>query len=125
MRYSPRQYAAALLKVLNERKILDKKEVVRGLLSTIVKRGDQKFLGLVLREVEKQYLRNKKIKKIELESASAVSRGVKKDIRDALGGEILFQEKINPRILAGVRIIVDGELLIDASAKTQLDKIFN
>ncbi len=87
------------------------------------KNRDLARLERILKEFEKQWLRESGLRKVEIESAAPASGKLKEEIKKILGEKILFSEKVNAGILAGVKILVDGELMIDASAKRQLDQI--
>lgn len=125
MRYSPRQYAKALLSLLAGRKPPEQKELIRRFLSLLSKKRDRSRLGLIVREFEKQHIAALRIKKVCLESADPIPARVKKEMETLLGRNLLFQEKINPALIAGIKILVNDELLIDASAATQISRIFS
>ncbi len=124
MKHSPKQYAAALLLALDRKTVAEKKKTFHQFLSLVSRRGDSVRLGLVAQEVEKQYLRKKGLKKVFLESADPVPSKIKKGIEEILGKNIILKEKINPDLLAGIKILIDDEFLVDASAKAQLCKLF-
>lgn len=125
MRHSPKQHASALLLAMADKSPEERKKILRQFLSLLSRRGDSPRLGLILREVERQYLREAGLKKVVLEAPNAVPAKVKKEVEGILGKNLLIQEKINPRILAGIKVLVNDELLIDASAETQLRKLFS
>src|SRR3989344_4075144 len=124
MRYSPKQYAHALLLAIADKSYEARRKILRHFLSLVSKKGDSARLGLIIRETEKQYLRHAGLKKVILESPEKVPAGIKKEVEKILGKGLLIQEKINPRILAGIRILVNDALLLDASAEAQLRKLF-
>ena len=80
--------------------------------------------GMILAAYEKLSLRARGERKVRIESAGPVPEQVKKSIREIIGSKIQFEEAVNPALLAGVKILVDDELLIDASARRQLEKLF-
>lgn len=124
IRHTPRQYAAAFVAALKGKKRDEQREMIRRLLSLVSKRGDSPRLGLILNEIEKKYFKDAGVKKVDVESASPLSAAVKKEIEAALGGDIFLREKITPGLLAGMKLLVDDETLIDASAEAQLKKLF-
>ncbi len=124
MRYTPKQYATALLQALDKKSSTEKKKILQQFMSLVSKRGDSARLGLIVRESEKQYLKNVGLKKVVLESVDSMPARVKKDIEEILGKNIIFEEKTNPNLLAGIKVLVNDELLVDASAVTQLRKLF-
>lgn len=125
MKHSPKQYAAALLSALDKKSVAEKKKTLYQFLSLISRRGDSARLGMVMREIEKQYLKGRDLKKVVLESADFVPVKIKKEVEEILGKSIILEEKINPDLLAGIRILVDEELLIDASAEIQIRRLFS
>lgn len=124
MRYSPRQYAAALLALLKGRSEVEQQRLQKQFLVLVGQKGDSRRLGLILKEVEKQDLREQGLKKVLVETPDPVTPQIKKGIRAVLGKDILIQEKINPGLIAGIKILINDEILVDASAKTQLRKLF-
>lgn len=124
MRYTPRQYAAAFVAALKGKKRDEQREMIRRLLSLVSKRGDSPRLGLILNEIEKKYFKDAGVKKVDVESVSPLSAAVKKEIEAVIGGDIFLREKITPGLLAGMKLLVDDETLIDASAEAQLKKLF-
>mgnify|MGYP003394656396 FL=1 len=65
------------------------------------------------------------MRKVRIESAAPVSAQLKKEISEILGKKIVLEEKTRPDLLAGIKILVDDELLIDATGKRQLERIFH
>jgi len=124
MKYSPRQYAAALRAALEEKSGHERKEILKNFVRALARARTLAKLPVILREVEKQALAAEGLKKVEVESASPVDEKTRKEIERRLGHKIFLKEKINPELLAGIRILVDDETLIDASAKRQLEKMF-
>ncbi len=125
MRYSPRQYAAALLASLKGKTETEQNRLLKSFLVLVRQRGDSRRLGAIVREVEKQSLKEHGWKKVLLESPDPITSQMKKEMGEVLGKNILWQEKINPDLVAGIRILINDEILVDASAKTQLRRIFN
>ncbi len=123
MRYTVRQYTAALYGALKDGSEAEKRLRFRRFLMLLRKNRDLARLERILKEFEKQWLRESGLRKVEIESAAPASGKLKEEIKKILGEKILFSEKVNAGILAGVKILVDGELMIDASAKRQLDQI--
>lgn len=124
MKYSPKQYACALLESLKGKSETKQKEMVGNFLKTLSKNNDWSRLNSILRTVEKEYLKDAGLKKVYLETAGSVMPGLEKEIEKILGHRIYFLSKTNPTLLAGIKILVDDELLIDASAKNKIEKIF-
>lgn len=125
MRYSPKQYALALLAALDGKTGKKRHEVLQKFWQILTRNNEQKLWGFIVETLEKEYLKEKGVRKIELESASPPTAGLKKEIEGLLGSKLIFHEKLKPELLAGIRVLIDGEHLIDASGKTQLAKLFS
>ena len=124
MKYSVRQYALALSSALKAKKTADAKKIIHNFLRILSRNGDQNKIDLITKEVERQERVKKNIYKVELASSTKISSHLKEEIEKILGKKIDFTEKIDTDIYAGLKILVEDELLIDATAKSQIAKIF-
>lgn len=124
MKYSARIYAAALVKAISGKSKDEQKNAMSRLLQIIRRNRDQQKISRVLEEAEKIILKNTKTVKVQIESAEPVLLGVKREIKKTIDKKILLSEKINPAILAGIKILINGELLIDSTAQSRLNKLF-
>lgn len=124
MKYTVKQYAEALYSALEKKKAKEAADITRRFFSIVRKNGDSPRMELIFRAFQKEYLKQKRFRAVDIEMASAVPARVKRDIKTILGGEIVFAESENPALGAGIRITVDEDILIDASAKKQLEKIY-
>jgi len=124
MKYSPRQYAEVLLSALEGKLEKERKEILKRFVSVLAKNRDLSRLGAILCELEREFFKKSGMKKIWVESVSPLSVGLRKEIEAAVGGKTYLHEKINPSLLAGIRILINDELLIDASARRQIEKLF-
>lgn len=124
MKYTPKQYAAAFLAALEGKSKIEREKIVRRLVENVARRGDSPRLGMIVGAIEEAHLKKEGVSKIEVEAPEALSAQVRKEIEGVLGKKTLLKEKINPAALAGLRILVNDEILIDATAETQIKKLF-
>lgn len=124
MRYNTGQYAAALTSALADAPSDKRSLMIRRFLHLLRKNKDTRRLGAIVRKVEKQSLADQGLQKIALISASPVAPATKKEIEKILSRKPLWEETVDPMMLGGIRILVDDELLIDASARRRLDRMF-
>ncbi len=124
MRYSIKQYALALLISLAEKKGEERKNIIRNFLSLLTRNGDQTKLELIIKEAEKTERRKKGIYQVELASATKISGKLKEEVEKIIGKKVIFKERMDPEILAGLKILIEDETLIDATAQSQIAKIF-
>mgnify|MGYP003395967542 CR=1 FL=1 len=123
-KHTNRQYAEALFLALKNKKGEKRKSAIKNFLLLLQKHRSSPRLGLVLKDFEKIYLKEEGQKKVLLETPNTPSKELKKEITKILGENIIISESINPSLLAGVKMLVNDELLIDATAKKYLDKMF-
>lgn len=123
MRYSAKQYSASLISALEGKSDSDQQASIKRFMTMLQRNGDFSKRQLIAREIKKQYLTKEGTKDVVVEVASEVS-GMKKELESALGGKILLKEEINPSILGGVKILINEEILIDASVRSRLNKLF-
>ncbi|MBI4224710.1 MAG: F0F1 ATP synthase subunit delta [Candidatus Sungbacteria bacterium] len=124
MKYRPAQYAQALHSALKDAPISKQKEIIRRFAALLGRHRMSGKSDLVIAAYEKIVLRETGMRKVRIESAAPASEQLKKEIQAVLGKKIFIEAKTNPELLAGIKILVDDELLIDASAKRQLERIF-
>ena len=99
--------------------------LIRRFMVALRKNRDTRRLGAILRKVEKKLLADQGLQKVSVTSASPLAPAVKKEIAATLEKKPLWEETVDPSMLAGIRILIDDELLIDASARRRLDRIFH
>lgn len=125
MKYSPRIYAAALVEALDGKSAEEQKNIAKRFWQTAARNRDKQKLGRILKEAEKIILKNTNTAKVQIESSEPVSTRTKHEIKDLLDKKVLFSEKTSPELFAGIKILINDELLIDATAQTRLSKLLS
>ena len=116
-------YATALAEILAEKKF-DEKKVTSNFVKLLVSAGLEKKSKEILELAEEILLTKRGNKKIVIESARKITAGQRKVLDGiALKGDMV-KEKINPELVAGVRITVNGNKQFDGSMKRKLERIF-
>lgn len=124
MKYSTKQYAASLFAALQGQTEAKQKEIVGNFLEILTKNSDWAKLNMVVAQIEKQFLEKNGLDKICVELADEAPQGLQNEIERILGKKTYFLTKANPSLLAGLKILINDELLIDASARKQIDNMF-
>lgn len=125
MRFTIFQYARALHDALeNATTDEDRAKMIRRFLLLLRIHSASGNLSRILSAVEKFYCRSRGLRKIAVETSSGLSNTARGEIRKIFGENIVLDEVVLPELLAGIRITVDDELLIDASGKRQLEYLF-
>lgn len=123
-KYGDKQYAQALFLALRESGKDRRGEIIIKFLSILREHHATGRLDFILREAERRFLEEEKLRKVELEFADDAPAHIKKVLEEKIGGRIALSEKKTPALIGGVKIFIDGEIMIDASFKRQLDKVF-
>ncbi len=124
MKYSSQHYARALVEVLDAIPARERTGAIRRFVGILARRGALASLGRILNECEKLLWRRSGRRKVEIQSTTPLDASVRRAIRRSLGKDIVAVETVRPEILGGMRIIIDDEILIDASAKQSVDMLF-
>ena len=120
MKYKPKIYAQALIDSILDGKTDDKK-ITANFLSLLKKNQDIKKAGQILLLTEQLLLQKTGNKKVVLETARKI--GTKNMVASFAKKGDLVEEKINPALIAGVKVIVNNEKQFDNSLLAKLNKI--
>jgi len=116
-------YAKALAEVL-AKKSVDEKKVTNNFVKLLVSAGLEKKSKEILEMAEEMLLVKRGNKKIVFETARKITAGQKKILEGISKKGDLVKEKINPELIAGVKIIINNNKQFDSSMKSKLQKIF-
>jgi len=125
MKYPAHFYAKALAGVIAEAKGKREDEIVKRFVALVRKNGDEMHLRKIVEEAAR-FVRGKSgVRKVMIEVARAPGDAQRKMLQRLMKPGDVVQEKINPELVAGVKIIVNDEMQFDGSLKGKLDTIFN
>ncbi len=121
MKYSIKKYAQALADAIAEKNV-DEKKLMRNFLALLENTQDMKKADQILLLAEKLLLKKTGNKKVVLETAR------KTDIKNIMAsftkkGDVV-ERKINPGLVAGLKVIVDGNRQLDFSLQKKLQEMF-
>ncbi|MEK9173176.1 MAG: F0F1 ATP synthase subunit delta [Patescibacteria group bacterium] len=122
MKYSPKDYALALSSIFEKSK--DEKHLISTFLKVVRKNGDQKILPKILEVFKKTEVRKNGGSHIKVEFARETKEVQIKSILKQFSPKDWVETSINPSLIAGVRITLDGEREIDNSLSRKLHKLF-
>ena len=122
MKYSPKNYALAFSKSLQGSR--EEKNLLANFLKLIKKNGDQKILPKILEEFKKIEINKKGGSHIKVEFAREPLEAQLKSITEKFKSWDWIETSLNPALVAGVRITIDGEREIDNSLARKLHKLF-
>ena len=119
MRYRPKNYASALVDAMSGN--VGDKKIVANFLALLQKNGDVKKANQIIMLAEKLLLKKTGNHTIMLETARKVD--AKELVKSFAKKGDVIEEKINPALIAGVKIIIDSEQQLDNSLLAKLNKL--
>ena len=124
MKYRLKQYAEALAAATEGKSEAEQKKIVTRFTELLVRHRMIGKAPMICIAYEKLVLQKKGMRSVRIETATSTSKKLKQEFHAALGKNIYIEEIINPHLLGGIKILVDDEILIDASVRRQLERLF-
>ena len=115
-------YAKVLAEVLSTKGI-DEKKIVNNFVKLLVKEGYEKKSKEILDLAEGFLLAKQGKRKITFETARKITAGQKKLLETVARKGDVVKEKINPELIAGIKIIINDSKQFDGSLQSKLQKI--
>lgn len=123
MKYTTEIYASALREVIGEAKPSKRDAIVKRFVQAVIRRGDARKLPTIARELEQDEVHARGGRMVEVESVSALRHNMSK-LKNLFKEADHIETRINPELIAGTRITIDGERELDFSLARQLNKMF-
>ena len=131
MKYAPHVYAKALVEVLSapaagseagSHKMTDD-ELAKNFLALVRKNGDERYLRKILEEASRFARGKSGVRKVTVESARALIPSQKAMIAHFVKAGDMVEERIDPDLIAGIKIILNDEMQFDGSLKNKLNRV--
>lgn len=100
------------------------KKIADNFLALLIKAGLRKKAKEILDLAEDIVLKKQGHRKIILETARKLNAKDKEKLAGLAKPGDAVKEKINPELIAGVKVVVNGEKQLDMTMKNKLQKIF-
>jgi F0F1-type ATP synthase delta subunit len=123
MKYKVKDYANALVEILSEGEISDKK-IAQGFIKLLERQNDFKKSKEIIDLAEFLLVKKNNKKSVIFETARKLSDSQRKTLLKSTEKGDIIKEKINPELIAGVKIIVDNEKQLDQTMLKKLQTIF-
>ena len=118
-------YAKALAEILSkENSAAQGKKIIDNFLKLLAKTGQEKKAKVILDLAEEMLLEKQGKRKIIFQTARKMTESQKKILQAFVKNGDIVKEKINPEIIAGIKIIINNNRQFDASMLSKLQKIF-
>ena len=121
MRYTNAQYAQALSEALGEAKSKGRSVIVHRFLAMLQRHRAISRVSRILEQFEKHSLKSDGLVKVEVTSAAPLTDEIRQHISAALKKKVYLEEIVDAELLGGIKMIVNNEILIDASAKRHIE----
>lgn len=123
MKHPPTIYARAFVGALDENS--SKEELLRArFLKLVKKNGDLQNFPKIIREIETLLIKKAGGRRITVEVAREISKTLLQELERNFKKNDKVEVKTNPALIAGTRITIDGEKMIDTSLERRLRKLF-
>lgn len=123
MKYKPKLYAKSLAEAILK-KDADEKKIIDNFLKLLKKNGDMGKAGHIISLAKKIFIKKTGRRHLTIESARKIKAKQKELIESILRKGDIVEEKIDKDLLAGIKIIIDGEQQFDASFSKKLQSLF-
>lgn len=122
MKYSVHTYARALVEAIEDPNISDS-VIEKNFLALVKKYGDEGHLARILEEASRLARGKSGMRKVSIDSARALSASQKEHLAQFIKPHDEVEERIDPELIAGIKITVNDELQFDGSLKNKLNKV--
>ena len=125
MKYSPQLYAKAFAEAAEGARTAKKQAMfAKRFVEIVIKNGDGHQLKKIAAYAEKLMREKTGKRKIVVENARSLKQPPAKLFKDFLFRSDIVESKINPQLIAGIKITINDERQFDGSLKRKLDKLF-
>jgi F0F1-type ATP synthase delta subunit len=123
MRYAAHYYAKALVQALD---VPGAKQdaIAKNFLELVRRNGDETRLKKILEEASRLSRGRGGAREVMIESARPLTKTQEKSLEPLMKSGDVIQRKVNPDLVAGVKLTVNDEMQFDGSMKAKLDKLF-
>lgn len=124
MKYSLKNYGQALADAVLEKDNRSQGDLARNFVKMLRRSGDETHADKIIKEAERILRREDGAKAVVFESARPLGAVQRKSLTVFSKSGDTISYRTDPRLIAGVRILVDDEKEFDGSLKGKLDKLF-
>jgi F0F1-type ATP synthase delta subunit len=125
MKYASHIYAKALVEVLGDsrgRAGKSDEAIAKNFMELVRKNGDEGHLRKILEEASRFARGKSGVRKVTIESARALGPAQRKELQHFVKPGDVVEERIDPDLIAGIKIILNDEVQFDGSLKNKLSR---
>ncbi|MDO8493254.1 MAG: F0F1 ATP synthase subunit delta [bacterium] len=124
MRYSPALYAKSLFEVLDGAKSDEYDLILQNFKQTIEKYGDLSRINSIIEFFEGLVVTSSGGRMIEIETAREIPDAEQSQLAKLFKQGDIIKKSIDPSLVAGVRVEIDGEVELDYSLARKFRNMF-
>lgn len=125
MKYSAHTYAKALVEALAAAKGEEgQKMIAERFLALVRKHGDESGLRKILNEADRLMRARNGTRRLVVESARGLDATARSLVAALAAKGDVIEERVDPSLVAGIKITANDELQFDASLRKKLDAVF-
>ncbi len=126
MKYAPRLYACAFAAVAARVKTpAAERAAIQNFAALLQKNGDMRAHDAILAALRRAVVQESGGRMVRVETARVLSEHMRRRIRKLFKERDYVEERILPELIAGVRVVVDGEREFDGSLTKKLNTILS
>jgi F0F1-type ATP synthase delta subunit len=122
MKYKPQDYATAFIEVAMNAPKTREEQIIKNFLKIVQKNGDLGKIGKIAELAEKILLQKTGRNRWVVEIAR-VQGNLRKILENIIGADDILEQKINPELIAGIKITKNDERQFDGSLKRKINKM--
>jgi len=124
MRYPAEAYARAFTEALAEHSS-KKDHIIKSFLDAVYKNGDWPAVWKILDLIIKKITRDSGGRVVSAEFARPLSEKMISEFKEKFSAKDHMEISIKPELIAGVRVLIDGEKELDMTLAKKINKLFN
>ena len=121
---SPKTLGIAFAHALRENDPSQHALILKNFVAMLRSRFSIKKASKAAEEAERALVSMNGGRTIETHSAFPLEKNIKEQLRGILGKKDRIIERIDPSLIAGVKVVIDGEAAIDNTFRRKLQKLF-
>jgi F0F1-type ATP synthase delta subunit len=125
MKYPVRTYAKALSEAMIMTHGKSAGEIQKNFLELLRRSGDEAHLAKILEETERLLRAKDGTKKFTVRIARAQKKSAREFVKHLIGPNDAVEEVVDPSLVAGMKVVVNDEVVFDGSLRSKLDKLFS
>ena len=123
MRYPIKKYAQALYESTVGKSEHEQEKISKAFVALLAAYNDSSLLSRIIEYYSRVRRRSEGLTKVDLTTADKASVKIKTELKKKLGERLEIDEKIDPNVLGGIKLIINDEYLIDGTFQSRVERL--